>query len=168
MSEQEESLLCPVCGFKADSKKGLAGHMRLSHQYPTKQEGFKDYVDGVIEKQDEAWERRLKALEDAVKSSKEATIKPDQETKDTLKHIKECPACCAEVKKAVLELCYNEILMTMLKDLNKAPVKCKECGFIMTEALGRDLEACPNCGAAGKVLDRMRVDVGKIKTESED
>jgi hypothetical protein len=58
--EVKPEFVCPDCGFKAVNGKGLSGHMRLAHQHPTKQDGFKEYVDEVLEKLEGAWEDQFR------------------------------------------------------------------------------------------------------------
>lgn len=54
MSEQLEAkretseFVCDVCGFKALNRKGLAGHKRLTHKSPTKDDASRKYLDEAL------------------------------------------------------------------------------------------------------------------------
>ncbi len=61
IEEGKQEFVCDVGGFKTESRKGLAGHRRLAHQKPTSSDGYKQYVDDILAKLEEAWEARVKA-----------------------------------------------------------------------------------------------------------
>jgi len=44
VDQSKTDLKCQTCGKVAKTSAGLAGHMRLAHQKPTKQDGYASYV----------------------------------------------------------------------------------------------------------------------------
>jgi DNA repair exonuclease SbcCD ATPase subunit len=67
--EQKQEYVCEICDFKTKSKKGLAGHMRLAHQKPTKLEGVSKFAEESIKK---AQESMIKLLDERIQKHLEA------------------------------------------------------------------------------------------------
>lgn len=45
---QAQQYACELCPFTTSSKKGLAGHMRLGHQRPVKEDPLGDHLDEIM------------------------------------------------------------------------------------------------------------------------
>jgi rubrerythrin len=151
MSEEViEAYTCPICGKQFESAKGLAGHLRLAHEKPTKQNGVQQVADGVadrvIEKQrdvleqhDEALLKRISALEEAVK----ARDTPVREHK-TIEEIASCPDCA---KRWKVDEYTNKVILKALRkewlDRMNSELECEACGF----PVFKEEKACPICGS---------------------
>jgi rubrerythrin len=139
--EKSEKFVCPTCGQEFESRKGLAGHERLAHQKPTKQNGYKDYVDGVLEKQNDILSDKIKALEEALESMKTKLDDTKESIKShkTVEQIAECPTCSKAMK--VDDFC-SKFLRKTWKDRMNLDTECYACGF----PVAMDEPACPICG----------------------
>jgi ribosomal protein L37E len=155
MSEEQETstekFKCPVpgCTFESDSKKGLAGHMRLAHQSPTKADGLREAVDGIVRPIEEAWEERLDRLESKLEALQKKPVV--QEGHKTMQEIDACERC----REAFGVDGYRaQVVKEAWMERMGLSAECEQCGYPV-EAPGRDgfseetaEKTCPICGFA--------------------
>jgi DNA-directed RNA polymerase subunit M/transcription elongation factor TFIIS len=54
--------VCDRCGKTFKNAKGLAGHQRLSHQYPNKEDDSRQYIDDALERMMSFLEKQNEAI----------------------------------------------------------------------------------------------------------
>jgi hypothetical protein len=141
--EEKPEYVCEICGFKTESKKGLAGHMRLAHEKPVKADSFKEYVDESVKKALESMrESMIKLIDERIDAKMSITVETLREicsrldkiiqmkaetpvakvnVSKVLRHIAECDECKAELYKIIDEKSKDDLekLSSKVNDLEK-------------------------------------------------
>jgi predicted RNase H-like nuclease (RuvC/YqgF family) len=71
-TEVKPKLKCEICGFETESKKGLAGHMRLAHAKPVLGDGVREYVQEAIKQAIQMYDSNLAKVIESYKRGIEA------------------------------------------------------------------------------------------------
>lgn len=87
--QSKTALVCPTCGKVAKTSAGLAGHMRLMHQKPTKQDGYAKYSAEALDKQQEALYEALIPIMKSIKTLSERVLALQQYQESTKDHVDE-------------------------------------------------------------------------------
>jgi len=132
-SGSKPELICDICGFKTRSKRGFAGHTRLAHEKPTKQETYKEYIDVALRKQNEQTMSVFEAIRETLKSIL-------VEIKDTKKtESKTTIDVQPNIKK--VEVINKEKIEATIKEREKIEREIKESVAKITG----EYVACPEC-----------------------